>query len=147
MNKLERRIIMNHCSTIERHYNEICGRTFTNLFTLTKGENFISLTNLDLKNDEHLFVLGAALALSGVLEKQVAIPYSRFRVARLNKKWRLKDKQAKFVAAVDIKCQKKVNVVELLEFMRAESEKLCGETFSFGDIYHDFYEIKKGKKQ
>jgi hypothetical protein len=36
-----------------------------------------------------------------------------------------------------------VDIVEMLEFMRPYSKQLCGEDFTFADIYNEYY---KGDK-
>jgi hypothetical protein len=37
-----------------------------------------------------------------------------------------------------------VDIPEMLEFMRGPAKELCGEDFTFGDIYREYY-TKKGE--
>ena len=137
-----------HLTELERKYNEICSAAFHNIFTTTKSWKTIPIKNLNLKNPEHLFVLHVALALGGAIEKQVAINASKFTIWRLNKKLHIKDKGARIIQVTNENDEETViNPVMLLDFMRPTAEKMCGKKFSFGDIYHEFYELKKGKKQ
>jgi hypothetical protein len=137
-----------HLTELERKYNEICSAAFHNIFTTTKKWKTIPITRLNLEDPEHLFILHVALALGGVTEKQVAINKSKFQIWRLNRKLHIRDKGARIIQITDEQDDgSMVDPDVLLTFMRPTAKKLCGPLFTFGDIYHEFYELKKGKKQ
>jgi hypothetical protein len=136
---------MNYTSELEKKYNEICGATMTNIYTTTKKWKTIPITDLNLKNPEHLFVLNVALAIGGVVEKPVAIQASKFKLWRINKKLHLKYKGTKIVAITE-ELEDVIKPNDLLEYMYPWASELCGQDFGFSDIYHEFYELKKGKR-
>lgn len=136
-----------HTSEIEKKYNDICGKAFVNIFSLSKETECILFNRLDLKNKEHLFLLHVALGVSSVVEKQVCLDKSRFATKRLNRKLHIKDKGFKIISFKDTMENRGINPNEILEFMRPYAKQLCGEEFTFADIYDEFYNIKKGKKK
>ena len=132
-----------HLTEMERKYNEICSAAFHNIFTTTKSWKTIPIKDLDLNNQEHLFILHVALALGGVIEKQVALDKSKFALWRLNRKLHIKDKGARIVQITEEEGETVVNPDSLLEYMRPTAKNMCGPLFTFGDIYREFYEIRK----
>jgi hypothetical protein len=123
-----------------KHYNEICQAAMVKLITRTKGINdkVIPLKNFDRKDPEHLFMLSIAKAVSSVLSVPVSVDASEWHRRILNSKIKLKEAHL-------IKYQKEydeyaADVNEVLDSIRDWAEELCGDTFLFGDIYHEFYE-------
>lgn len=137
----------NHTSEKERKYNEVCGLAYVNLFTLSKNHDCILFDEIDLKNEEHLFLLHVALGLSDIVEKKVVINASRATVRRLNKKLHIKDKSARIRCAKNEIENRAIYPERVLTFMRIRAREICGPLFTFGDIYREFYKIQKGKKK
>lgn len=132
----------------EKKYNELCGIAMTNIFTTTKGWDYIPIVNIDLNNEEHLFVLHAALAIGGAIGKHVAIDKSKFTIWRLNKQLHIKDKDFKITQIQDEYNElTMVDPHRLVEFMRPEAKKKCGPFFYFGEIYREFYKLRKVEKK
>ena len=127
----------------EKSYNEICSAAFTNIYITTKKCKTIPIKDLDLKNPEHLFILHVAMGLGGVVEKQVALNKSKFALWKLNKKLHIKDKGARIIQITNETDKDSVHPEELLGFMRPTAKKMCSPFFTFGDIYKEFYEIRK----
>lgn len=125
-----------------RKYDEIAGAAYVNLYTLSKNSDTIAFSPFNPKNEEHLFVLGVAKGLSAVTNKPVCLDVGRFQLWKLN--WGVK-KEAR-VRRIDGKeAIYAINPNELLNFMREEAVKYCGDDFTFADIYKAFYSRKKGK--
>ena len=125
---------------MNKHYNEICQAAMVKLITRTKGINdkVIPLKNFDRKDPEHLFMLSIAKAVSSVLSVPVAVDTSEWHRRILNSKIKLKEAHLiKYQKEYD-ECAADVN--EVLDSIRDWAEELCGDTFLFGDIYHEFYE-------
>lgn len=125
---------------IQVKYDSICYITFLNIKHLTEGATRIVLKNIDWKNLEHKFVVHIVNACYGILgEKEVAIeagPFTRGTISRecraLGKIRKVRPEEEKFV-----------DVVDLLEFMRGYACELCGEDFTFGEIYNKYYSGKE----
>lgn len=118
-------------------YDEICGRAYVNIYTLTKDADEIGICCFDPKNKEHLFVYHVAKGLGGVLGKPVAVEGSRYTVWKLNRNIKSKECKTKV-----LKNRSNENVVvpeQLLNFMRDFAKELCGDDFNFGMIYDAFY--------
>jgi hypothetical protein len=126
----------------ERAYDKICGTTFANIFMLTKNCETIRVRDVDIKNEEHLYVLHVAVGVGGVVGKKVSVNGSRWFVWRLNRKMGLK-KDCRIQRRTTKDTMYSVSPQMLNDDMRAIAEEQCGTSFTFGDIYKEFYERKK----
>ena len=128
-----------------RKFDEIAAATYANIFSMTRRADVIAISPFNPRNKEHLFILGVAKGVSGVTQKPVAIDTSKFQLWRLNHKL-AKDCYYEKMAKEDSTYA--VDPDHLLNFMRSwASELMEEENFDFGQIYHEFYELKKGKRQ
>ena len=121
-------------------YDSLCYATMLNVKTLTSGADRMVFRNFDYQNKEHLFVMSVTIACWNILgEKEIAIDGNIFARIALNKKYHktYKIEKAKKDETVF------VDVPEMLEFMRGHACKLCGDTFTFGDIYDAYYSGKE----
>ena len=120
-------------------YDALCYATMVNIKTLTSGAKRIVFRNFDYQNKEHLFVMAVTMACWNILgEREVAIDGSVFARHALSKKY-------KKICKIG-KAEKEeifVDVSELLEFMRGYACQICGENFTFGDIYDEYYSGKE----
>jgi hypothetical protein len=132
-----------HLSELECKYNEICGITMTNIFTLTKNCDSIPFWNVNINNPEHLYVLSVGHALSSIVEKPVTVAGSKFFIWRLNRKLGLKRKGFKIQQMNGRDATFGIQPGLLVNDMRAMAKKKCGPLFTFCDIYREFYERKK----
>ena len=132
-----------HLSELERKYNEICGITMTNIFTLTKNCDSIPFWNVNINDPEHLYVLSVGHALSDIVKKPVTVAGSKFFIWRLNRKLGLKRKGFKIQRMNGRDATFGVQPGLLVHDMRAMAKEMCGPLFVFGDIYQAFYEMKK----
>lgn len=133
-----------YTSELEKNYNDICGKAFVNLYTFSKEGKNIYFKDLDLKNKEHLFLLHVAMGLSGIVEKPVVLNKSKLSVWWLNKKLHIRDDKAKILAVKDDE-PNGINANEILSFMLPYAQSICGYDFNYGDIYDEFYNLKKKK--
>ena len=125
---------------MEKNYNEICSAAMIKIYTRTKEINstVIPLSGFDRKNPEHLFVLGAARGLSGVLGSQVAVDVSEWHRKVMNKK--IKVDGSKLAPYLKEYKENSANVDNILNELREWARGKCGEEFTFADIYYEFYE-------
>lgn len=131
-----------HLNEMEKKYNEICGLTFTNIYSLSKNCDTIAFWNVDINNPEHLYVLSVAVGLAGAIEKTVTIHASKFSIWRLNRKLGLKKEcRIKQISIRDTMWG--IQPQMLNDDLREIAKEKCGENFTFSDIYHEFYERKK----
>lgn len=125
-----------------RHYDEICGAAFVNLFTLSKNSETIALSPFNPKNEEHLFILGVAKGLGGSIGKKVYVDVNRIQLWKLN---RGLDKDCRLKMINGKEAIYSINPDELLTFMRQRAVDVCGKDFTFADIYRQYYARKKKK--
>lgn len=135
-------MIKKHLTETERKYNELCGITMTNIFTITKNCETIPFWCVDMNNTEHLYVLSVGLALAGVINKRVVVDGSRYFIWKLNRKLGLK-KEAKITRMDGRDAMYAVNPGMLVLDLKNIAKEKCGKLFTFGDIYREFYERKK----
>lgn len=124
---------------VQVKYDSLCYATFLNIKCKTEGAKRIVFRNFNGKDEEHLFVLSIACACIGLLgERDIAVDGDSLTRARLSRTYK---------ALGGIRVAKKgekicVDVPEMLEFMRPHAQELCGEEFSFADIYNEYYSGK-----
>ena len=131
-----------HLTEKEKSYNQICGITMTNIYTITKNCETIPFWQIDMNNDEHLYVLSVGVALAGAIGKKVSVWGTRRFVRKLNKKLGLK-KECRVIRMDTKDTMFAIQPGMLNNDLRKVAEQTIGEGFNFGDIYHEFYERKK----
>jgi hypothetical protein len=121
-------------------YDSICYKTFLNVRYLTEGADCIVLKNFDYNDNEHQFVLAVVVACSSILgNRDLAIDINLFQRKLIAKKYPAIGK----IKKVTGKENKVVDVPDLLDFMRPSATELCGEYFTFEDIYNEYYAERK----
>lgn len=124
-------------SELYREYDGLIGLTLLNLHTLSKEKGEAQLGSFDRKNKEHLFILRVALLGRTVHKIPVYVQCSWFDWVIINLfhcKGFARVKKFGKMFAPNIETQ------EVLDFMRGDGIARCGENFSFGDIYKEYYE-------
>lgn len=125
----------------DNNYDEICGWTFVNLYTLCKEKDTLTISPFDIHNKEHLFILYMAKGLSHVYDKKLRLNVSLFELWRINRT--IKDRACKIKKARKKTLHEAVSPEDLLNFMRCRAQALCGEEFTFGNIYDRFFDTSK----
>ena len=126
---------------LQTNYDTLCYATMINIGSFSKGANQICLKDFDPKNEEHLFVLSIAVACSGPLgNRPITLDCGKWHCKKLAKKYK---KVVKILFA-DGDETITVDVPKMLEFMRGPAKEMCGENFTFGDIYREYY-VEKGE--
>ena len=121
-------------------YDSICYKTFLNVRHLTEGADCIVLKNFDYGNQEHQFILAVTVACSSILgNRNLVIDTNVFYRKLIAKRYPTIGK----IGKVTGKEKMVVDVPELLDFMRPSAVELCGECFTFGDIYKEYYSGKE----
>ena len=119
---------------LQTKYDSLCYATFLNIKHLAKGSTRLNFKNVVRTNEEHLFVLAIANACRGVLEdRDIGVDCGFGDRLKLSKTLNCPVKKIN-------KNEEIIFINELLDYMRPTAKELCGESFSFGDIYHAFYE-------
>lgn len=124
---------------LQMKYDSICYCLFNGLRNLSHNEKSINLQNFDGKNKEHLLVVAIAAACANVLgERDLAID------GPMGIRRRLAAKYKKSITIVKNKeIGKQIDVNELLDGLRAWAVELCGESFTFADVYDKYYSEKE----
>ena len=124
---------------LQMQYDSLCYATMVNVMTNTKGADRIVFRNFDYNNKEHLFVMSVTMACWNLLgEREVAIDDGMFARRALSKRYKKICKIGK--AGDDEKIF--IDIPEMLEFMRGPACQMCGDSFTFGDIYDKYYSGK-----
>ena len=128
---------------ILKAYNELVGITLTNLYTLSKDKQTLSLGKFDIEDPEHLYMMSVAVGSASIINKEIRVDagyfdrkklYQMYPCEKFNWKKRAKKKEC-------------FNTNEVLDFMRpAAIDLIDDEMFYFGDIYHTFYERKDNEQ-
>ena len=128
----------------EKKYNEFCGIMMTNIHILSSTSSRICFREVDLKNEEHLFVLHVGHALAGAIEKEMCVEGGRWFVRRVNKKMGLKKKGGALVQK-SFERVDSINPQKLIDDLKPYAKQVFGDEFSFAEIYREFYRKKKRK--
>ena len=119
-------------------YDEICMAALYCVNDYTQGADRLVLTNLDLSDKDHLFILATAMNWHGVTGKDIAVDCGFITRMRLAMKY----PKMKFYSPTKEDLIK-VDVEEVLSVLRPGCVKLCGDSFTFGDIYDAFFSGKE----
>lgn len=118
-------------------YNQLVGITLTNLYTLSKDKQTLSLGKFDINDLEHLYMMSVAVGSASIIDKEIRVDAGYFVRKKLYKMYPCE----KFNWKKRAKKKECFNTNEVLDFMRPVGEDLTGDDiFYFGDIYHAFYE-------
>ena len=121
-------------------YDHLCYAIFANVRHLTGDADRISFKNFDAKSEEHLCVLCVTIACLGILNKEeIALDCDAWARRKLKKKYQSHCE----ICKLDEEDKNIIDVKDVLEFMRGPAHELCGEDFTFADIYKEYY---KGDK-
>lgn len=141
---MENKIIK--ASDLFREYDGLVGLTMLNIYTLSKENNVIRLYHFDRKNREHLFLLRVALIARDVYQFPIEVEGSWWDIFRLN--WKIHkgfNKVKRYKPIVDsdenkLYAKGGICVPEILDFMRPDGKERLGDSFTFADIYTQYYE-------
>ena len=124
-------------------YNELVGITLTNLYTLSKDKQTLSLGKFDIEDPEHLYMMSVAIGSASIIGKEIRVDAGYFDRKKLYKMYPCE----KFNWKKRAKKKECFNTNEVLDFMRPAGVDLTGDDiFYFGDIYHTFYERKDNEQ-
>ena len=128
----------------EKKYNEFCGIMMTNIHILSSANSQICFREVNLKNEEHLFVLHVGHALAGAIEKDMCVEGGRWFLRRVNKKMGLKKKGGALVQK-SFERVDSINPQKLIDDLKPYAKQVFGDDFSFAEIYREFYRREKRK--
>lgn len=132
-----------------REYDGLIGLTLLNIYRISEKTKTIRLYHFDRKNKEHLFILRVALIARDIYQFPVEVEGSWFDIFCLNQKIKKGFKKVKRAAyftdenGESMYIKGGIPVPELLDLMRPDGVKFCGENFTFADIYETYYEGSK----
>ena len=129
-----------HEEDIRVKYDAICYNIFLGVATETKGAKRICFGGFNAKDGEHLAVLAVTAACISLLgDRDIAVDckaWSRLKLARQYKKTVTIDTIKESDSVV-------LDIDNFLDNMRSWAKELCGEDFTFADIYREYYEERK----
>ena len=125
---------------LPKAYNELVGITLTNLYTLSKNKETLSLGKFDINDPEHLYMMSVAIGSTSIINKEVRVDAGYFDRKKLYKMYPCD----KFNWKKRAKKKECFNTNDVLDFMRPAGVELTkDELFWFGDIYDTFYKTKE----
>ena len=128
---------------ILKAYNELVGITLTNLYTLSKNKQTLSLGKFDIEDPEHLYMMSVAVGSASIIDKEIRVDTGYFDRKKLYKMYPCD----KFNWKKRAKKKECFNTNEVLDFMRPAGVDLTdNEMFWFGEIYEEFYERKDNEQ-
>ena len=116
-------------------YDKIINITMVNLYTLSKDQKKIIITDFDKKNKDHLFILRVALLAKDIYNFPLELDVNFWDWLVLN--WRMRKLSRRIPRHKDQKPN--IYVHNLIEFMYPPIKENLGETFKFSTIYNQFY--------
>lgn len=124
-------------------YNELVGITLTNLYTLSKDKNTLSLGKFDINDPEHLYMMSVAIGSASIIDKEIRVDAGYFDRKKLYKMYPCD----KFNWKKRARKKECFNTNEVLNFMRQAAVELTdNEIFWFGEIYEEFYKRKDNEQ-
>lgn len=118
-------------------YDEAVSLALSNLHGFSMPNKKIQLLSFNRRNIEHIFLLRIALMARDVFGLEIEIDAPWRDVWYINRKIRKGFRRIKKMAFSN---DNAVPVHIVLNYMRDSFEARLGNNFSFGDIYHTYYE-------
>lgn len=117
-------------------YDQAINAVLVNIYTLTKNDGQIILSDIDKKNKNHLLILRVALMAKDIYNFPLNIKTSLWHWTMLN--WKMR----KLTRVVPREKEKEINVEvqDLIDFMTPVLKQAINEDFEFANIYEAFYE-------
>ena len=128
----------------QRIYDDICGKAFINVYSTTCNSDVVCLSPFNVFNKEHMFVFGVAKGVAHTFGKELVIDASPIAIWWINKN--IKDKACRVKRAKERE-KEYCDPRTLVDFMRPYCKKQLGDDFNFGQIYDEFYKVRKGKRK
>lgn len=116
-------------------YDKIINITMVNLYTLSKDQKKIVVSDFDRKSKDHLFILRVALLAKDIYNFPLELDVNFWDWLILN--WRMRKLSRRIPRHKGQ--MPNVNVRNLIEFMYPPIRENLGETFKFSTIYNQFY--------
>lgn len=116
-------------------YDEVINIIMVNLYTLSKNNERIVLSNLDRKNRDHLLILRVALMAKDIYNFPLSLRIGFWDSLILN--WRMRKLSRRIPREKEPGGA--ISIPELLEFMYPPVKEYLGEHFEFSHIYNAFY--------
>lgn len=116
-------------------YDEVINIIMVNLYTLSKDNKKIILSEIDRKNKDHLLILRVALMAKDVYSFPLYLNINQWDSLILN--WRMRKLSHKIPRTSEI--TDSISIPTLLEFMYPPVKNYLGEDFKFANIYKAFY--------
>lgn len=117
-------------------YDQAINAVLVNIYTLTKNNGQIILSDADRKDKNHLLILRVALMAKDIYNFPLSIKTNFWQWAMLN--WKMR-KLTRIVPREKDK-ETNVNIQELIDFMTPVLKQAINEDFEFANIYEAFYE-------
>ena len=126
----------------QKIYDDICGKAFINIYSTTKDSQVVCLSPFNVFDKEHRFVLGVAKGVAHIFGRDIVIDASPLVVWWINRKIKDKECRVKRMKRMEREyCDPRC----LVDFMRPYCKEKLGENFNFGQIYDEYYRIRKDK--
>ena len=116
-------------------YDEVINIIMVNLYTLSKNNERIVLSNLDRKNRDHLLILRVALMAKDIYNFPLSLRIGFWDSLILN--WKMRKLSRRIPREKEPGGA--ISIPELLEFMYPPVKEYLGESFEFSHIYSAFY--------
>lgn len=118
-------------------YDEAVSLTLSNLHSFSIPNQKIQLLSFDRRNIEHIYLLRIALMARDVFGLEIEIDAPWYDVWYINRKIKKGFRRIKKMAFSN---DNAIPVHIVLNYMRDSFEARLGNKFSFGDVYHTYYE-------
>lgn len=127
-----------------RLYDELVGKTLLTMFIFSRENESIIISPFNPKKEDHLFLLGVARGLGGVVGKKIYVNANWFQVWKLN---RGIDKDCRVRRIKTKRNDNIINPNEVLALVYPEAKKTLGQDFELKEIYQAYYKRKGRKKK
>lgn len=116
-------------------YDEIINITLINIYSLSKEKEQIILSEINRKNQDHLYLLRVALIAKDLFNFPLKLKGGFWNWLCLN--WRMRKLSRHVSMAKDF--ENAIDVNKILDFMKAALSEQVGEDFKFANIYNAYY--------
>lgn len=118
--------------SIEEKYDQIVGATFTNLFSFSKEDDVIVLSNFNHNSKTYLYAYEIAKMVSSIYNKKILLDMPLWKYLL----FKMKKENRKINVGYNFKHSKQTDTLEMLEYVANAFNEPIG---IFSEIYEMYY--------
>lgn len=136
---------MKYSDTFYRKIDSICDIAITNIYTASKKDKKIVLSNIDVNNEDHMFLVNIGIIARDIFDWPIYFCGNIWNWFKLYRKTKKENRTyLRFLFPLEKKKTKNIiDSEEFLKFMTPLLKTVEEENITYGDIYKIYYSSER----